>query len=308
MKRILFASLHGSASSEMALLCKAAGVELQIALAENGLVKSLAKEGDVPARLGVAFRNADGLRDDIAAGKFDMVLLSSPGQIVEFRKNIVPLRKIPFAIRHGLNSFDKFKHLDTKNFISPSLVALAKMPECNSFLSRKLVDWDALPKPSFYGDEREGFFQYVHHLQKWPAASARFAELCRLCAPIEIKNFGYDSQYGVVDDIGKMSYARGTTHIKDGQAACNAVIRSMAMGTPVFMDGETFRRCHFDQVRDIVVRNTVQELADDIRRAAGDNSHLESLCRSTYESARRQFVPDADVCGRFVSFMGNLRI
>lgn len=306
--------MHGSAAQEIALLCKHSGVEMSVPLEGNPIIRTLVKLGDKVC-LGPAgalfIEKTEELRDKLASGYFNAVFLSAPQQIDDFNKNIRPLNgKVPFVIRHGLNSFEKFKKLGVKNFLSPSQRAIDNMQGCHCFLNRKLVPWDMFPKalPSSYSDEREGLFQYIHYFQRWPEAVARFDKLCSLCEPLKIITYGYESPNGVVDDLSKMGSARATIHVKDGQVVCNSVIRSMALGTPVLMDQLTFDRCFFDQIQGIQVFDTIEKMAESVKRLASDDSYEEELCKQTYDTAKKQFSFTEELGERFRYFIQRLRV
>lgn len=306
--RMLFASMHGSAATEIGLLCNGAGVEMWVPERGFHLLDTLVKPEDASylAPLGVKIAGYEEAEDALAGGAFDAVMLSTPGQIRQFRENVAPLARVPFVVRHGLNSFDKFRELGTRNFLSPSRRGLGMMPECHGFLMRKLVPWAGWPPADTYAKDREGFCSFIHHYpRQWPGAWARFGELQELTGGA-VEWYGRGSPLGAVDDIGRMKRARGTVHIKDGQVACNCVVRSMSVGTPVLMDRATYERCYFDCIDGIVVRDTPEELASEMA-ALGDDEYLEEACDEVFLRAKRQFTYTEELGDSFVKFLGSLR-
>lgn len=309
MPRLLFASMHGSAVMDLGLLCRHAGVELWVPLEQNGVIKTLAlpSDRDFFESLGVQIAETATLRDRLAEGFFAAMILSTPEQVKEFKQNVEPIRPLPIAIRHGLNAFDKFKKLGVSNFISPSPRALERMGCSNPFLTRKLVPWDSFPKPSSFPEGRSGFFQYIHHYDRWQSANERFTRLQEMISPIHVPTYGFGNPDGCISDLPTMSGAKGTVHIKDGQVACNAVIRSMALGTPVFMDATTYEKCYFDAIEGIEVFDELTNLADRIKLIDQEDDVLEESCERAFAAAKRQFTYNDELGDRFKAFLSRMK-
>ena len=137
-------------------------------------------------------------------------------------------------------------------------------------------------------------------------ADFRFDRLNAILGERFVVNYGKESPNGEVDDLSTMRRARATVHVKDGQVACNAVVRSMAVGTPVLMDRKTWHDCFFDGIQGIRVRDSVEELASDISRLAFDDEWLQDSCDEAWASAHRQFSYDSELGARFLEFLGGL--
>jgi hypothetical protein len=307
--KILYYSMHGSGAQEITLLCVKSGVGIALPLKGNsGEVKTLTREAELHHLRGMGadvIFSGEELEDRFAAGEFDAVLLSSPGQIKSYKAHMEPIRRVPFIVRHGLNSFKKFLGLGVRNFLTCSRQAMYMMPGCNCFLSRKLIPWDSFPRGS-WAEEREGLASYIHHYQKkFPGEHSKFSLLAGALAKkgIPLKNYGEESPHGMVDDLATMRCSAATVHLKGGNACCNAVIRSMAIGTPVLMDQWTYVRCFFDQVHGVIV---TENLEDEARRLATSEEYLEEKMDETSELARRQFSWDDDLGTRFRTFLGGL--
>lgn len=311
MKSILFASMHGSAATEIALLCRRAGVKMYTPIEGSSVIKTLVKLKDGLEKLGVGLLGDEELKDRISDGSIDAVFLSTPGQIKDHRNNIEKFRKLPFVVRHGLNSFDKFKKLGVKNFLSPSPRALDIMSECHCFLNRKLIHWESFENSDTYASDRMGFYSYIHHYDgHWPEAKKRYDRLIGILGDIQkcpIRWYGFDSPYGVVSDLMKMRLSRGTIHIKDGQVVCNAVIRSLAMATPVVMDSLTYENCFFDGIDGILVESDTDGMAGKIRGLM-DDEYLEEACENAFLAAKRQFTFDRELGYRFLVFLDTLEL
>lgn len=303
--------MHGSAAMEIALLCQGAGVKMYTPIYGSRLVRTLVSIGDRQSlgSLGVTLLRDPEIEDLLSSGEIDALLLSTPEQVLQVREHLDPIRKLPFIIRHGLNSFDKFKLIETKNFLSPSPRGLALMSECNCFLMRKLIPWQVFPKSDTYGWQRRGFHSYIHHFKKkWPDAKNRFDRLrSMLDDTMTLECYGREGDRGIANDLEMMKRSRGTVHIKDGQVVCNAVIRSLAVGTPVLMDRTTYERCFFDAIEGIILEDTLEGLRDRMKELTDDEA-LDEACEDAFATAKRQFVYSHDLGDEFVHFLGKLRV
>jgi hypothetical protein len=309
--KILFFSMHGCAAQEITILCKESGVGICFPRKdESGGVRTLTEDAEHGTLTGLGaeiIQTSEEVRDRFASGEFTAVMLANPRQIREYNSTLSVLRPgTPFIIRHGLNSFTKFRNHGTKNFLTCSQQAIYAMDECNCFLSRKLIPWKIFPRGG-WAEDRRGFASYIHHYQKhYPGEYVKFREMSDDLGKkgLSLKNFGYESPNGMVDDLSEMTQSIATVHLKGGNALCNAVIRSMAVGTPVLMDQWTYVRCFFDQVKGIIVTD---DLVGDAVRLAEDEDYLEEKIEETLISAKKQFSWDEDLGERFVKFLENLR-
>jgi hypothetical protein len=180
------------------------------------------------------------------------------------------------------------------------------MPGCNCFVSRKLIPWDRFPR-GVWSEEREGLGSYIHHYEKkYPGEHFKFNELATTLAGkgVLLQNYGAESPHGKVDDLSLMCRSVATVHIKGGNAVCNAVVRSMAVGTPVLMDRWTHVRCFFDKIEGIIVTD---DLAGEVKRLVTDEDYLEEMIDKTMSFARRQFSWDEGFGEEFRMFIGRLK-
>lgn len=302
--RVLFFSMHGSAAADLALLCAAAGVEFWLAAPSLSVIRTKTKEVEIPylRGLGAKFAKDDAEAIVIMSSPGTVVVLSSPGQVEQYKAGGW---KAPFVVRHGLNSFDKFKAMRPDGFISASRIAMGKMP-CAGFLTRKLIPWEVFPKPNLFPEGRRGFSSFIHDYKtKWPREYAMFVDLNRIL-PESVVNYGHSSEHGVVDDLEVMKASKATVHIKGGNAVCNAVIRSMAVGTPVVMERSTFEACHFDCIKGILVADDIKGVARKLVELSNDEGLLEEECLAVYKSAKEQFVADAGLAESFKEFLVRL--
>lgn len=304
--KVVFFSMHGSAAIDLTLLCKSAGVEFYLGNPKSRLITTRTKEIEIVgfSEMGARFPSDDNELVSLINDPNNAVILSSPGQIEEYKLNAW---KAPFIVRHGLNSFDKFKALGTKNFITASKIAISKMPDCNCFLTRKLIPWDRFPRGNTFPEGRTDLSSFIHYYAtKWPREYARFQELNKKVL-LPIVNFGSGTDKGIVDDLAQMAKSKATVHIKGGNAVCNAVIRSMSVATPIVMDRVTYEACHFDCIDGIMVMDNIEDVASRLNLLASSDDYLEEQCCIAYEYARKQFVPDEELIGRFHAFLGELR-
>lgn len=306
---IVLASMHGSGAVELAMLCAALGVDLYVLTKGNSIMPCATSPKEIPilTSLGAKHVPDEHVLSMISDGSIQAVIGSSPSQLQAHLK-ICSVRKTPLIIRHGLNSFSKFKTYGVLNFISPSRRALNEMSECNCFLSRKLLPWNTFSMGS-YGDDRHGAASFIHYYDKhWPDAKKKFDKVASMLSPIPIEHYGFESPFGVANDLDKMGKIRTTIHLKDGQVCCNAVIRSLAMGTPVVMDAETFERCYFDEISGLHVKTSLEDVAAKIRELATmPVDEFDDLSKETHENAKRQFSIDDDLLDRFKKFLECLR-
>lgn len=300
--------MHGSAATDIALLCKGSGVDFYMPEPNSQIVRTLTKIEERPyfEKLGAKFLSDVSILEMLKSRALNSVLLSTPEQIEQYQlisegHDVM----VPFIIRHGLNSFDKFKKLGTKNFITSSKDAALKMAECNCFITRKLIPWDMFPRPS-HTERRKGFFSYIHgYSKKFPKEYDMFGTLQGLLPTICIKNYGNGSPDGEVNDLKSMSISRGTIHIKGGNAVCNAVVRSMAVGTPVIMDSNTYKACHFDQINGIIVKDNIEGVVHEIEALMNEDI-LDEKSFYTYMQAKKQFSFVPELKTAFLSFLNSL--
>ena len=291
--RLLYFSLHGGEAIEMALLCQGAGIDLDIAGSRNQLVEAKTSpiEQTRLRTFGVGHPSDEAILDTVRAGGYHAVMVSTPEQVQQFRERIEPFcGDIALIVRHTVNCFDDFRRQSIRNFYSLSPRALLLMPECQTFLGRRLLAWDWLPAVSHGPSERHGFASYIHdYAEFWPDEYAKYIQLNQVLAPEQVVNYGNASEAGVVNDVQSMHGSRATVHIKGGAVCCFAVVHSMAMATPVVMDEETYHRCFFDNLAGIRVMKDVQAVADELRRLASDDDYWLDVSRATYRLAREQF-------------------
>lgn len=250
------------------------------------------------------FPDDEAVTKALASCEYAGIILATPEQITQLKATNT---KIPFIIRHGLNSFIKFNKHGTKNFITCCRRAANNIPNCHYFLNRKLLPFDHLPKPTFDAKNKQFYHSYIHHYEKWKTAYAKFNELIMMLVPsmdMVISNHGAGSPLGETNDLQCMDSSRGTVHIKDGNAVCNAVIRSMYMRTPVIMDRETFDKCYFDEIKGIIVKDNIRQIAAEIELLE-DNFYLESKMQAI---DLNQFIWDEELGQRFKDFLAHLKV
>jgi hypothetical protein len=305
--RVVFFATHGESAIDVTQLCRGAGVQIDLGGKKNRMV-SANTTPDEQARLttvGAGAPSDEELERRFRQRWYDAVIVKIDRQIREFYANIRPLDpRVPMIVLHGNNCFEVWKRLGVENFMSASLNALAIMSHCETFHTRKLVNWDWLPSVRTIPSERSGFASYIHaYPRAWPGAWQRFEELNRLLAPESITAYGWGSPGGMTCDVTAMRHARATVHIKDSGICCFAVIRSMAMATPVVVDRLTYDRCFLDGLEGPIVCNGVCEAAEELRRLAADDDYWLMRSTATLAAARRQFSCDEELAGRFREFL-----
>src|SRR5688572_22058654 len=133
--RLLFFSLHGDGATEIALLCRGAGVSLDIAGMSSRLVKARTSPAEqIHLRtFGVGAPTDEEICDTIRSGGYSAVIVSTPLQVVQFRNRLQPLRRqMPLLVRHSGQHLPQFQQLRVLNFMSPSPRALAIMRSCHT--------------------------------------------------------------------------------------------------------------------------------------------------------------------------------
>jgi len=294
MFNLLFASGHGGATKEIALLCKHAGIQLSLPGSDTREpLKHLVKDED-GERLGLpVYKTMRDIAQAIRNNEVNGWLVAKPEVMVSIRKHFGDT--VPIAARHSVNSFDKYQKFGLNNFISPSRTALKKMGAANQWLSvkaRNHEDYDKFIEKRPPVQRRQGFFSYIHHYEQyWKRAYSFFSEVQRqLAGAVLTENYGKDTTGGMVDDHKTMIKSKATLHIKDGQVCCNAPINSICLGIPVLMDYETLERLGMEdyivhQVSGLLFE-TPEECVKWISILDQDDAFLEELSRRTLEFAR----------------------
>jgi hypothetical protein len=205
-------------------------------------------------------------------------------------------------VRHSSSEIDQLHGLGIRNFFSTSQRALDQFPGRNTMLKPKLLDWSRMPLPNQDPASRCGVASYINYYWMWPDALQRFQYLTQALS-LPAVNYGVDSDAGIVPDLETMMHSRATVHIKYGGACCFAVVRSMAMGTPVVMDRGTWEQAYFDGVEGILVRDTMEDVASELARLQSDDDYWSTASRDSYLSARRQFSFRNDIGNDFRRFV-----
>ncbi len=291
--KILYFPRHGDGAIEMAVLCRGAKISLEISGLDNGLCRANTTAADLVGlrKLGVATPNENEVRRKLAQRNYSAVLVHQAYQVDDFRESLQSLHPdIPLLVRQSSEGIRPLKECGMRNFFSTSQRALDQFPECNTLLKPKLVEWSRLPIADHNPASRTGVVSYINHYAKaWPTAYRKFQELNQSMKP-QVINYGIGSPAGVARDLTTMLASRATVHIKNGGACCFAVVRSMAMGTPVVMDRETWQQGYFDGVDGLLVRENLTEVAKELTRLQRDDAYWESTSRNTLEKAKRQFT------------------
>lgn len=308
MKRLLFFAVHGGDAAGMALLCHGAGIGLDLGGVGNEVVFTNTSVGERIdfRRLGVESPSDDEIRDNVGRGVYSAVGVCIPPQVDDVRENLLPLAgsPLPVVVHHTANYFDDFRELGIRNFFSPSQRALDLLPECHTYLHRKLLDIDNFP-PSVDVTQRTGFASFIHEYEEyWPHAYAKFRQLNRLLNAPRIREYGIGSRDGLVDDdIDAMRHSRATVQIKDAGICCYAVLRSMCVGTPVIMDQETYELGFYDKLEGPKVFDTIDEVRVELERLQSDDAYWNQQSEEVLSAARRQFTYDDQLGQQFREFI-----
>jgi len=302
---IFFPSTHGSLTVELATLCQQTGNKMFLLAVECSLAHG-AGQGAHPAHE-CAFFDAIGvetiasnevLRDRIQEA--DLFVVVTPLQVDLARR----IAKCPVAVIAGLPEAEPsvriFNGMKINNHLSPSARHLAMLTGRNKLLYPKLLRKDTFRRPA--AEDRSGFCSYVHWMERDHPISATKLRTLNLISRIPLKNFGFGSQHGVVDDLDCMRKAKATVHLKDHGLTCNAPIRSLASGTAVVMDDETYRNGFFDSVNGMTVVATIDDIAKEIDRLDNDVDYLRERSWEA-ERASQQFVYRPEHGDAFASFL-----
>ena len=304
--RLLFFAVHGNDAESLSLLCRGAGVDLDIAR-RNRFVDAASTSADLQrlAQLGVGAANEEELCERIGTGVYDGIVLSTPEQVIAYRRSLRTLNNsIPLIIHHTINRYDVFDRQCIQNFLSPSRRALVRMRSPNSLHIRKQVGYQWLPDPVKDVHERRGLVSFIHNYEQlWPHEWKKFVQLNRQLSPLGIENYGEGTSGGVVNDVDVMRGARATVHLKGAGICCYAVIRSMALGTPVIVDEETVHRCHLDDVAGLFVGRDLQQIADELTRLTTDDDYWCETSENVARLAKQQFQYSQDLGDGLCEFL-----
>lgn len=284
---ILYASTHGALTAEIAILCNRTKNKMFLLTKECSLITAGHPAGECSffEELGIeGIVSNEGLLDKIK--EIDFVLVSTPEQVKKARDIVKCPLGIVAAIPGGMA--DEFNKLGVNNFMSPSSRHLSLLNCSNKLLYPRLI-WKEKFPGAVLVEEKSGFYSYVHWMRKyWPKSAAKLDRL-NLISSVTVKNFGFESPYGVVDDLAYMRKAKATVHIKDKGLTCTAPVRSLAVGTAVIMDEETYCNGFFDSVRGMTVVKTIEDVAREIERLETDIDYLEEKSTEALENAASQF-------------------
>ena len=304
--RLLFFAVHGNDAESLSLLCRGAGVDLDIAR-RNRFVDAASTAADLErlAELGVGSAGEEEICERIGSGIYDGIVVSTPEQVIAYRHSLRTLNNsIPLIVHHTINRYDVFDRQCIQNFLSPSRRALLRMGSPNSLHIRKQVGYQWLPEPIKDVTERRGLVSFIHkYEQLWPHEWKKFVELNRLLAPRSIVNYGVDTAGGIVNDVDAMRGARATVHLKGAGICCYAVIRSMSLGTPVIVDEETVHRCHLDDVDGLFVGRDLQQIANELTRLSTDDDYWCQVSDDVARLARQQFRNSQDLSDELHQFL-----
>jgi hypothetical protein len=303
--KIFFASVHGALTTELGILCRGTGHRLfvlaqECTLVQTGQGRPAAARGAF-ADLGVEFIGSnDELLDRIKEP--DLFVIVNPRQ-EELTRRLVAC---PRAVMAGMRAEDSrcFNDRDIQNFPSPSARHLSFLTGRNKLLCPRVQWRETFPAPLPLG-ERSGFYSYIHWMEKyWPVASEKLRQLNAI-SPARVRNFGLGSDEGVVDDLAYMKAAKCTVHIKDRGMVCTAPVRSLALGTPVVMDQETYTNGFYDSIDGITVVPSVDAVAAEIAKLEADADYLAEKV-SQAEQASRQFTFRKEHGDAFEEFLRNI--
>ncbi|WP_166831208.1 FkbM family methyltransferase [Thalassoroseus pseudoceratinae] len=304
---VLFFSMHGDSSVEIAELCRASGVPLDIGPPKSRLVRTTMSDSERNrlGKLGVGSPDDEAIIQRLRQSVYGAVIVTTDAQVQQFERHLRGYNPhVPLIVRHGNNIFEALKKLNIKHFMGPSRRALEIMSSCNTFHTRKLLDWENLPPVSLDPNKRSGLASYIHkYRQSWPDSWARLERVNKGLANQRVKVFGNGNPDGLVHDLPTMAKSRATVHIKDNGIRCFCVLRSMAMGTPVVVDRLTCERTFLDDVSGIIVCDDTDELVHELNRLATDNAYWLERSVESLSAARRQFTADRHLAKGFLRFI-----
>jgi len=256
-----------------------------------------------------------GRRQVLSAMKsVDVAILGVPRQVEEFERVVHGgVWRVPFVVRHGFNAFDELAVLGVPGFMSPSASAVgtmsSRLPSCRTFQSRKVVSPRSIRQGFEPAGSREGFFSYINDYDAWPEEKSKFDKIAAAFSGrngTRPQNVGAGSKSGRVNDMQLMPWARGTIHLKGGHACCNAVVRSLSVGTPVIMDSSTRTKCFFDSINGMIVRDSIDEIVRELDKLDRDDDHMGKAIESA-RAAARQFSYDDAYGAALASWLGGIK-
>ena len=125
------------------------------------------------------------------------------------------------------------------------------------------------------------FATFINHYPTWPSYAdfLKIKEKLKLSG-IKLEWYGLQEKDGICDysnsvnDVTVMRKIGGAVHIKSSDATSNAVAKSLAVGTPVFMDAHSYFCGGHEQLRGIVVRDSLDSLCEAILQHSREPSIL----------------------------------
>lgn len=315
--KLLYFSVHGDGTSEMAQLCNYCGVELWIPDKDT---QHQFKHHQSRKEWVIRFKNnnvkivqREELFDKIRDNFWQALIFANPEQIDLFKKHLLPLNKnLKFFIRHGVNSAEKFKKCGVRNILTPSRRFAYENDFEHVFISRKMLDLNFIDKHKRINiEDRKDFATFIHYYQKhWPLEYKR-CKLLQSLSNIRIQHFGYKQQNGLVPDKTTMPQFKSLIHIKGGQVCCNAPLKALSIGLPVITDWSTIIKT---QMEDYLVHEmgsfvgySILDLIPIVRRLDNDKDFLLEHSQRAKDFAQKKLRPDKELKQRFIKFLEDLR-
>lgn len=301
---ILFFQRHGSHFHDFANLCHNVGIGLftpykyrksRMRKEINGMYK--------------IYKDNNKLEKDIRRGFFDFIIFSGEDDLLFFINNFKNSSDFLYSLGGSGSIFTKLKNKYSNQIsgvISPSAKAIELIGNPNSFLKRKL------PLSQSHGkfvspNERFGAYSYIHYYDGYK----KYQEYLQFQRILKEKNsdivceaFGRPRKN--VKDFRTMRKSRITIHIKDKGMVCNAVSKSMAVGTPVFMDRETYEKGYYDSIDGLYVFDSLEDMADEVVRVHEDLDYFKDMLHEMKKISCNFFYSDF-YGDSFVSFLNCIK-
>jgi hypothetical protein len=222
--------------------------------------------------------------------------------LVDLNKQLNKKLKYIYFQSGGLGWIYSSKHYNIDNFFSPSQKSIELMNCSNYFHAKKLFPFQEV---SEHEQIRNGFYSYINYYENFPNSYNKFLKINSLLNDYDFKviNFGMNHEKpNVVNDLEYMVKAKATLHLKDFGGVCNAVIRSLACGTPVIMDNSTYDNGFYHDIKGISLINDIKDIINELIKLNCDEEYLRQSIANV-KQYRNQFEYDTEYGDNFMKFL-----
>ncbi|MFW5891717.1 MAG: hypothetical protein ACOCUI_05810, partial [bacterium] len=311
--RILFPERHFDQLMDYANLCIDSDIDLYIPQKESDLFGSASGAESILEWWNGKIKIIESYEQIEYMSKrnfFDFVIVSEPDQIFFYNQFLKENFKIKPKLIYNIGAaneyyFDSIRNSEVDSVMWCSQRIINELKLNNSFLMRKIPSIDR--NRYKLTENKNGFYSYINKYGEFfKKGFDKFINLKEILKDVEIINYGLNTEGGFVNDLAKMTGSKGTIHLKDYGAICNAVSKSMAIGLPVFMDKDTYINGYYDSINGIHVYNNIEDMASEIREVETSEEKLKEFFDFANDNIY-QFRTDKEYTERFVNFLNYVK-